>query len=406
MKRKYEFSLLGALVVVGGVACSKPTAGETATEQVHSAQTPAEVELPTSLRVNPEVVKSGQITMATARASGVSGGGRVPGEVVSSPDGEAQVGVLVSGRVAGIEANVGDVVEKGAVLAWVEAVEIGVARAELQKASARLAMQEARVGRQGVLEAEGATSTAAVEAARADLSGAKAQQRAATMRLSAMGAGSGSGSRYPLRSPIEGVVTERYAVLGAAVRPEQTLFSIVAPGRVLVVARFNEGKALIPQKGTKMQLTPRGAPADMCFGTVETQAQVVDPHTRTILVRLRPDRSCTGLRPGAYVEVHAKRDPKGIGGRQQGDGSDAPTPSGAESSVEVSAESVVFVRGKETVFVAEGEPGHFEARRVVVRSMDEERAFIGEGLVAGDQVVERGTILLKGEMLREVLGGE
>lgn len=386
-----------AVLLCSVVACD--TAPEAA--QPAAAAKTSEVSLPTELIVDPALLSSGRITLEEARPAGPGAMRRIPGEVVSSPDGAAEVGVLSWGRISEILVNVGDTVAKGQILAWLVSPDVGGARADVTRGSAARELQRSRLARQEELEKQGATSQSNLDEARAFARSADADYSSATQRLSALGATTGSGSKYGVVSPIDGVITESTAVLGAAARPEELLFRVIAPERVLIVARFPEGKSGIPGAGDKARIIPRGASTHVeCEAVVETNTKVVDPHTRTVLVRLRPDSSCAHLRPGAYVEVAPLEE-----GASE-DSSKGSTAAASAVALQISSQAVVYVREKKTVFVADSVPGKFHARAVHVVSVDGEYSTIDEGLRAGERVVVRGTILLKGEMLREVLGGD
>jgi len=411
-------SVVAALCALAGLGCqrSKEAAPEA---QVTSSAQPGELELPTELSVDPSLLESGRIALATAASPLAADARSAPGEVVSSPEGEAEVGVLVMGRVDELKADVGDTVKKGQVLAWVRSPEVGAARAEMARSASRRDLEKSRLARQETLQKDGATTQAAVDAAQAAFRAAEVDHSAAAYRLSALGAPSGSGARFALTSPIDGVITERDVKLGAAIRADEMLFRVVAPTQVLIVARYREGGEGVPPAGTQVDVSLRGAEQrQACRAIVETSSDVVDPRTRTILARLKPVGECPGLRPGAYVEVHrsdgaATRAVAPAASAAAGAPSASPVGSAAmpdtpmaDAPIQLPAEAVVYVRGRETVFVKGSAPGQFLARRVHVESMDGRVAYVSEGVAAGEQVVVKGTILLKGEMLRDVLGGE
>jgi multidrug efflux pump subunit AcrA (membrane-fusion protein) len=74
--------------------------------------------------------------------------------------------------------------------------------------------------------------------------------------------------------------------------------------------------------------------------------------------------------------------------------------------VRVPREAVLDVRGLTTVFVGQGELGSFVARTVVIQAEAGTDVLLESGVNIGEQVVVRGMIYLKGEMLRDSLGGE
>ena len=354
----------------------------------------------TDLHVDPSLIDEGRVTLEKAVRVETINHQRVPAEVVAAPDGAAQVTSQIPGRIAALQANVGDQVQRGDVLLWLEAPEVALARAALATARAERDLAEKRMERQRQLERDGATSKAAFDEAQAALDSSEASLRSAALRLSAWGAEQGSGARYPLRSPIDGVVTDHHVVLGGAVAPGEVLFQVIAPRKVLVFARYPELERDIPPPLTEVGIWLRHSQEQpICKGKVETSTDAVDPATRTIKMRIVPDPDCTQLRQGTYVEVaplHQTKEPP----------SDDDPMDTTERPTVIPAAAVVYVRGQPTVFVQQGAPGTFMARSVQLQSLDGDLAVLRGGVEPGESVVKKGTLLLKGEMLRNVLGGE
>jgi hypothetical protein len=67
---------------------------------------------------------------------------------------------------------------------------------------------------------------------------------------------------------------------------------------------------------------------------------------------------------------------------------------------------VVDLRGIPTVFVAVGEPGEFVARAVEVAPSIGHIIPVKLGLQPGEKVATQGIVLLKGEAMADILGGE
>jgi cobalt-zinc-cadmium efflux system membrane fusion protein len=322
------------------------------------------------------------------------------GDAAPAEDGEAEVGALVAGRVATLDAAEGERVKKGQVLARIDAPDAGRATAELLQARGRAFVAARKLGRQLDLEKQSATSQNAVDEARAEDQAARAELMAARTRAATVGAGEpaddaaarGVTVRVAVKAPIDGVIVRRDAVLGGPVTLEKSLFKIVDPDRLLVRARLPETRAAAITAGAAAVIRPRAAAASTgkrCDAAVTSAFGVVDEATRTIPVRLKPTAPCAWLLPGAWVDVAIRTGERG-----------------GPSGLVVPAEAVVEVRGVPTVFVAEQKAGAFQARAVRVGPNAGAAVTIEAGLAEGDRVVVAGAVLLKGEMLRSVLGGD
>jgi cobalt-zinc-cadmium efflux system membrane fusion protein len=106
----------------------------------------------------------------------------------------------------------------------------------------------------------------------------------------------------------------------------------------------------------------------------------LDPDMRTVLVRSVVENTERLLRPEMYATVHihlGETDPL----------------------LAVPAESIHTVQGRTVVYVALGE-GKYEQRAVEAGRTVDEMTEIKEGLVEGEQVVGRGSFLIKTEFLR------
>jgi cobalt-zinc-cadmium efflux system membrane fusion protein len=345
---------------------------------------------PVVVRVDPSLLGSGRIATGAVERRALRGDVRLPAEVVPSESGAAEVGALVAGRVGSIEVKEGDAVKKGQALATVDSPDAARIAADAIRARARIAAASKKLERQEGLAADEATSASAVDEARVELAQARADAAAARTLLAGLGIPEPSGdaavaSRVPLRSPIDGVVTERMTTLGASVAPEKTLFRVVARDRVYVDVRFTDPAMSIPEKGSPVRVLPRGADAKTsCPAHIAASLGVVDERTRARRVRVDPDAPCELLVPGAFVDA-------------------AFTSPASTVALAIPKAALVDVRGAPTVFLATPEPGAFSPRVVRTGTTTSEDVAIEEGLSEGDRVVVVGAVLLKGELLRAEL---
>ncbi len=348
--------------------------------------------------VDPSHTHDGRIALGQAQRRPLRGDLRVPGEVVSSESGAAEVSSLCQGRIAALEVREGDAVKRGQVLAWVDSREAAQVLADAIRARARAEGATRKVERQEALVRERATSAAALDEARVELTIARADAAAARTMLAALGLweppGGGEAAlpaRVPLRSPIDGVVTERLVALGAPVAPDKVLFRVVASDRVVVDALWGDPSSPPPAVGTQAELRPRGGDGPTsCAGKVLAALTVVDGRTRARRVRVAPSGPCAFLLPGAFVDVALAAAPA----------HEDPT----RAPLVVDRAAVIEVHGGPVVFVAGGtKPGAFVARSVRLGRATAADVAIEDGLAEGEHVAVVGAVLLKGELLRAEL---
>jgi cobalt-zinc-cadmium efflux system membrane fusion protein len=350
--------------------------------------------------VDRQLMTTGRITLAAVEARSLSGELRVAGEVRSSESGSAEAGTLVAGRIASLEVAEGAKVKRGQVLAWVDAPEVARAAADLLLARAHAVVAKRKRARQETLDAASATSKNALDDARAEDDAARAELLAARTLLTSLGGAEPPSDpdvtalivRVPVRTPIAGIVAERSAVLGGAVSAEKNLFRIVADSQTSfsILARVPETVTTKPQAGASATIIPRGTGSGTCQALVEGSLGGIDTQTRTLAIRLAPDKSCAWLIPGSFVDIVFAS----AGGATNG-----------SRSLVVPRNAIVDIRGKPTVFVGGSTPGEFSARDVQVGPGDASEITIDGGLSAGEQVVVEGALLLKGELLRADLEG-
>jgi membrane fusion protein, heavy metal efflux system len=363
--------------------------------------TSASATTPRAVKIDPGLVDAGRVRTVRVSRRAPTGVVSFPADVVASPEGSAEAGALLPGRVARFELREGDRVKRGQVLAWLDSTEAARAIADLVRARARTETQARKVARLEGLVASEAVTQVAVEDARLERDIARADLAAARTLVMSLGlaeppATSGSGvvpalvAQLPVRSPVDGVIVARRAPLGGHVTPETPLFQIVAEGSVLVEARMADGSAVPPAVGTVAHVRPRGGAR--CAARVLGALPQVDAPTRSRKLRLALEGPCTGLVAGGQAEVEIEVS------------ADAGAEAGAVLLVPVGA--VVDVKAASVVFVAGRTRGTFDVRAVELGARIGDDRVVSAGLGEEDEVVVLGAVLLKGELMRSELGGE
>lgn len=223
---------------------------------------------------------------------------------------EASVGAELGGvRVQELHANVGDVVQRGQVLATFVAdsvqADVALARAQLEEAQANSADAAGNAERARSLQTTGALSAQQIaqlltteQTAKARLESAKALLQAQLLRL----------KNTQVLAPDSGTITARSTTLGAVVGAGSEMFRLIRQGRLEWRAELTSAElARVPVGTTVLVNAPGGAQAR---GRVRMVAPTVDAQTRLGLVYvdlLGPAAQgntvlAAGFKPGMYAQ--------------------------------------------------------------------------------------------------------
>jgi RND family efflux transporter MFP subunit len=227
---------------------------------------------------------------------------QLPARVRPQADQEAYVTSLVDGRVERLRVGVGARVERGQAVADVAAPDLSGMVAALRQARDELDRQR-RLDRRGV----------AVEK---NLRAAERQWQAARQRLRSIGvrpgriervaAGEEDMATLPLEAPIDGVVLERTAVLGAPVTQGDRLYRIADLQPIRVVADVFERTLDRVREGQTVRITTPTHPDRPYDGTIAQITPQVSDERRAASARVVLDNADGSLRPGMYATVRVQ----------------------------------------------------------------------------------------------------
>lgn len=206
---------------------------------------------------------------------------------------EAVIGPEISNyRITEVNANVGDRVKKGQVLARIagDTVESELAETRATVAEAQATLSEARANHErarqlrdkGFYSAQQGTQTqTAADTALARLNAASARLQTAELKR----------SKANVLSPDDGIVSARSATVGTLTQPGQELFRLIRGGRLEWRAEVTaaEISRLKPGQAATLE-SPNGAALE---GTVRAISPSLDPQTRNALVYVDLPASAT-----------------------------------------------------------------------------------------------------------------
>ncbi len=289
----------------------------------------------------------------------------------------------IPGRVVEIRANIGDTVKAGAVLAVLDAPELGTAAADLAKAQADSQQKKSALERSRSLFAAEVIARRELEAAQAQWQQAQAETERARLRLANLapgGSASPGGQRYLLRAPIAGVVATRRINPAMEVRPDadEPLFVVTDMSRLSVLVDVPERDLPVVTVGKSAQIEVSAYPHRNFTGKVVHVAPTLDPQTRRVQARVSVDNREGLLKPEMYAKVGILADAR----------EELPRiPTGA-----------LLVEGVKNYVFVERDPGVFEKREVTLAVQTRNYAYVWSGVKGGDKVVSVGALLLNAEL--------
>lgn len=329
----------------------------------------------------------------TARLAGIetvkaverSGGARleVVGTIAYDATRRAEINARAAGVVRTLHVDTGDTVKKGARLATIESAMVGEDRSRLRAAEARVKAAQSTYDRELGLAAKGLSADKSVAAAEQELAVAQADRSAAVAALGMVGGGA-QGSAYALLAPIAGTVTQRTATIGHMVGVDEPLFEIVDTSVMRADLDIPETELGTVRPGQEVAVRVDGLGEAEFRGTIDYVAPEVDRATRTAKARVMLANPDGLLRANMY----------GVGLVSLG---------AARATVMVPQEAIQRVGEVQLCFVRLG-PGEFETRRVKTGIAAEGGIEIVSGVKPGEDIVTKGSFVLKTETLKGSIG--
>lgn len=304
----------------------------------------------------------------------------------------AKIGATVTGRITEINAMLGQVVTKGERLASLNSTELSQAQSEYLKASSQVNLRRLTVQRAERLHDSGVLAEAELLERRGVLTEAEVDLRAATDRLRVLGMSDGDLKRLakqraidsfsPVTSSIAGVVIERNVAVGQVVQPADSLYTVADLSHLWLVAEIPEQQAYWARQGDQVHAEVPALPGQEVSGKLIYVADLVDPDTRTVTVRMalaNPERL---FKPQMLATLKISKPDT--------------------QSLVVPSRAVVRENDRDYVFVRLADD-RFELRPVQLGAEQAQQRPLLTGLNAGERIVVDGAFHLNNERLRSAL---
>ncbi len=348
------------------------------------------------------------------------------GEVVYNQNRMAHLSSRVAGTVWRVEKQVGDRVRKGDVLAIIDAADVGRAKSEFLQAIAQLRLEKARVERLRPLAGDGGVpgkflseAETAYEQARIRVESTQqslinlelvvraedhvdddTDEIARQIRLLGLPAEMASdldpnattSNLFPLRTSLDGVVIERHIVEGEVVDTSQVLFHVADPSRMWLTLNVRQDEIQYLSLGQTVLFTPSdGNDEAELQGKISWISTSADEQTRTVEVRVDLSNRDGRLRANTFGtgRIVLRDEPKAM-----------VVPS--EAVHWDGTCNVVFVRDKD--YLRPGAPKFFHVRSVRPGVKQGEATEIIAGLLPGEVVASKNSVVLEAQLLKSNLG--
>lgn len=311
---------------------------------------------------------------------------RVSGRIDFDIERVARIGASVTGRVTEIRAELGQAVKPGDVLARLHSSELGTAQLAYLKSRAYSELQANNRERARQLFAADVIGRGELQKRENEYNVAEAERRAARDQLNVLGMSDGVISRLgsdgqissfsPVVSTMRGSVVELNVSIGQVVQPAQALFTVADLSRVWAVAEVPEAQADLVAQGQTTEIEVPALGNTKFTGKLIYVGQIVNPTTRTVLVRTSLENPEGRLKPAMLASMLIASRPS--------------------DKVVVANSAVVRSEDKDMVYV-ETKPGTYRATEVTLGQSYNGTRVVQSGVREGDKVVVEGAFHLNNQ---------
>ena len=411
--RRLSATGVATLAIAAGIAlvsgCSSagsksgaPAEAAVSTSASKSARDAAEIVLPVA-------EQHGVITTTTLAVQEEPDMLQFPGKIVLPDNQSWRVGVLTTGRIERVYANLGDYVHQGEVLARMHSHDVHEARAAYAMAVAERArlqsaesLAQINFDRMQRLYALRAASVEQTEQARQELINSKTALKNGEIDVTRTkmhleenlgipadlppNASSETTELIPIVAPASGYVLQKNITPGTTVAPATDIFILGDLRHLWMLASVGQEFLGQLKVGQNASITLPGVAGQRFKGRITNLGQEFDPTTRRLQVRIDIEHPTAILRPEMLATAEVA-----VG---QG-----------HPVMLIAPEAVQQVNGQDIVFVRTA-PDRFAPHPVRIGASVNGKVILAEGVRPGDEVVVQGSFLLKSQLLKASMQGD
>jgi len=266
------------------------------------ANGPAPANDPMEVSVDAEIGK--RLTTGPVDIRKIADTIRIAGRLEANQYRSSRIGAPITGRLTQVDAQIGQVVRQGQVLAEINSPELAQAQLNFLRAHSQQQLLSRAVERAQLLLDADVIGSAELQRRQSELTVAAAEKRAASDQLRALGLSADRVRRLEETGQIQqtaaitatlgGTVIDRKVAQGQVVNPADVLFVVSDLTALWAAAEVPEQDAQFVKLGQRVQIEVPALDNERFAGKVAFVADVVNPETRT--VRVGVDLENKGLR--------------------------------------------------------------------------------------------------------------
>jgi len=395
---KYFMMVALGCAFLGG--CRQPSKIETgAAESKGSSNQSSD-----QLRLTSKAQAEQNIAVAPVESGSALSGYQAKGKIALPDNATWRVGVLAEGRVDSVNANLGDAVRRGQILAKVHSHDVHEARAayanaiaERTRSLAAEALAQKNYERSQRLYQLKAEPLVAVEEAKQQVVNAQSSTHEADNNVHREEAhlseilGVPPSTMHddgqdlmPIKAPAAGHILAKNVTPGAILSPSQDAFVIGDLSHLWMLASVDAATLAKLRVGERATVTVPDVPGATYEGKITNLGQEFDPTTRMIQVRIAIIHPDSRLRPEMLANAEFS-----IGE--------------AKPALFIPQDAVQQVNGEDIVFVQIASE-RFHVQTVELGEIANGKVRVLQGLSAGQRVISHGSFVAKSELLKASIG--
>ena len=316
-----------------------------------------------------------RIEIADAKEQIVVGQLRLNGKVQANEDKLVEIHPLVGGNVTEVSVELGQFVEKGAVLAVIRSGEVADFERELTDAESDVAVAEKNLRITQDLYESKLSGDKDLLASRKELDKAKAELKRIQEIFRIYGIN--NNAEYVIRSPFSGFVIQKNITRDMQIRSDNSdnIFTLAQISEVNVTANVYETEISKVKEGMTTKISVLAYPDKVFEGKIDRVFTVLDPETQTMKIRIKLPNEDYALKPEMNATVTVDYN------------------DGNLKMVAIPSSAVIFDKNKNFVMVFK-DKYNIETRMVEVYRQNADITYIKSGLSENEKVVSKNQLFL------------
>lgn len=317
-------------------------------------------------------------------------------EIVYNANQYARLSSRAPGVIVEVHKDLGDSIEKGEIVATVDSMALGSAKADLLQSSELLALWQANAEREQSLMEKGASTERALLEAQTRLAEARVAVSRARQQLRNLGLSddditrvteeNDTGSLLRITAPFSGTLIERAAVMGEVVDENDMLFAVADTGLMWAMIDLGERDLATVNRGQEVVFRIDGIPNREFPGRLTWISTQLDRKTRTIKARAELDNHDQMLKAFMFGRATI-------------------TAGAGAEAVTVPKSAVQWDGSCNIAFVRTSDDGTtYQPVQLTLGFDAGDHYEVLSGLAIGDTVVSAGSFVLKNELLKDSIG--